>query len=139
MKSFQALNRAYNTVLLPALTGAAPILHRNAYDQSKLALTMWSFHLAQEHPELTVIAVNPGSLLNTKMVREGFGFTNAPADKGADILFDLATADDYAAHSGEYFDNDRGGFGPAHPDAYDAALTQQLLQTTNGLLAERGF
>lgn len=121
-------------VSLPALAGTASISQRNAYAQSKLALTMWSFHLARQHPELTVIAVNPGSLLNTKMVREGFGFTNGPADKGADILYDLATAAEYATRSGEYFDNDRGNFGQAHPDAYDQGLTIELLHTTNNLL-----
>ncbi|MEM1356818.1 MAG: SDR family NAD(P)-dependent oxidoreductase [Bacteroidota bacterium] len=141
-KSSRVINlssAAQGSVSLPALKGVASLSHRDAYAQSKLALTMWSFQLAQEYPELTVIAVNPGSLLNTKMVREGFGFINGPVDKGADILFALATADQYAVHSGEYFDNDRGGFGHAHPDAYDAALIKQLLQTTQDLLTERGF
>lgn len=126
-------------VSLSALSGKTPLPHRAAYAQSKLALTMWSFHLAQQDPQLTVIPVNPGSLLNTRMVREGFGFTNGPADKGADILFALATEAQFVEHSGEYFDNDLGSFGRAHGDTYDDAKIKALLHSTNEVLRERGF
>lgn len=130
---------AQASVSLAALIGQDPISQRDAYAQSKLALTMWSFELARKYPELTIIAVNPGSLLNTKMVREGFGFSNAPADKGADILVDLAVAAEYEEHSGQYFDNDRGAFGRAHGDAYGRDKIQELLTTTDKILAKRGL
>ena len=58
------------------------------YAQSKLALTMWSRSMAlslkDEGP--VIIAVNPGSLLGTKMVKEGFGMAGNDIRIGADIL-----------------------------------------------------
>ncbi len=122
---------------LRALKNLAPISVRDAYAQSKLALTMWSFNLAREYPELTVIAVNPGSLLNTKMVRECFGFSNGTADKGAKILYALALNDEFTENSGKYFDNDRGNFGRAHQEAYAPDRILQLITTTNNLLSQR--
>ena len=47
---------------------------------------MWSFYLAKQEPDINAIAVNPGSLLNTKMVNEAFGNYWSPADKGANIF-----------------------------------------------------
>ena len=105
------------------------------YAQSKLALTMWSFYLAKKHPDLLVLAVNPGSLLQTNMVKEAYGRYWSSADKGAQILHDLALNAVYHSHSGEYFDNDRGGFGPAHDDAYDEAKIEALMALTEQLVA----
>lgn len=105
-----------------------------AYAQSKLALTMWSFDLAKKQQEITVIPVNPGSLLNTNMVREAFGQSRSSADKGAKILYGLAVSEKYQGHTGEYFDNDRGSFGPAHPDAYEQAELDKLMKMTAGVL-----
>jgi len=90
-----------------------------AYAQSKLAILLWSFHFAKQHPKLTTIALNPGSLLNTKMVMEAYGKFWSSADKGADIIMDLALNPTYDDRSGQYFDNDKGQFNEAHPDAYD--------------------
>ncbi|MEL6636114.1 MAG: SDR family NAD(P)-dependent oxidoreductase [Bacteroidota bacterium] len=125
---------AQETVSLGALSGELNLATQEAYAQSKLALTMWSFHLAQRWSEGTVIAINPGSLLQTKMVKEAFGRFWSPAEKGSDLLYELAVGDGYAAHSGKYYDNDRGGFGPAHPDAYEAEKIAALLRTTEALL-----
>lgn len=117
------------------LRGDVKIPEQVAYAQSKLALTAWSFDLAKELDTVTVIAVNPGSLLNTNMVKEGYGYHWSPADKGADILYDLAVDPRYAGETGKYFDNDRGAFGKAHEDAYDVAETEELLQTTEAILS----
>lgn len=96
---------------------------------------MWSFWLAKELTDITVIPVNPGSLLNTNMVREAFGQFWSSADKGAQILFDLSVSEQYEGITGQYFDNDQGAFGKAHPDAYDEAKIDQLLQATKNILA----
>ena len=125
---------AQSPVSLDALSGKKSLSPGEAYAQSKLALTMWSFHLARVQPDIAVIAVNPGSLLNTKMVREAFGQHWASADKGADIVFDLAVSDGYKDITGKYFDNDRGGFGPAHPDTGSRTEIDKLIQTTQELL-----
>ncbi len=109
--------------------------HNEAYAQSKLAILLWSFYLAEHNPEVVTIALNPGSLLNTKMVKEAYGRFWSPADKGADIIIDLATNVSYNNNSGQYFDNDNGGFGKAHLDAYDNQIIENLISLTTKILS----
>jgi len=56
---------AQAAVSLEALAGKIQLPEQAAYAQSKLALTMWSFHLAEKLQDISVVAVNPGSLLNS--------------------------------------------------------------------------
>lgn len=121
-------------VMHEALEGKIMLPAQAAYAQSKLALTMWSMHLAKQEENITVIPVNPGSLLNTKMVQEAFGRYWSSADKGADILTELATAPNLIEKSGTYFDNDQERFSQAHEDAYDTDKIADLLQTTNAIV-----
>ncbi|MEL6254909.1 MAG: SDR family NAD(P)-dependent oxidoreductase [Bacteroidota bacterium] len=121
-------------VVFEVLKGERKLPERATYAQSKLALTMWSFYLAQKEPELSVIALNPGSLLNTNMVREAFGHHWSPADKGGNIIYDLAVSEKYAGISGKYFDNDNGGFGTAHADAYNENAIEALIKITESLI-----
>lgn len=125
-------------VNLQALKGAQQLDTQSAYAQSKLALTMWSFDLATQLKNTAVIAVNPGSLLNTNMVKEAYGRHWSSADKGGNILYELAIADEYVGVTGKYFDNDKGDpkghFGQAHPQAYDANAIAALLKATEGLV-----
>ncbi|TKG91468.1 SDR family NAD(P)-dependent oxidoreductase [Puteibacter caeruleilacunae] len=125
---------AQSSISFDALTGEESIGISDAYAQSKLALTIWSFYMAQKEPNLTIVPVNPGSLLNTKMVKEAFGNSWSSADKGADILIALGVSDEFADVSGKYFDNDRGSFGLAHPDAYDKAIVDELIVLTNKIV-----
>ncbi len=127
---------AQDTISHEVLRGKENMTERATYGQSKLALTMWSFDLAKKFSGVNTVAVNPGSLLNTNMVKEAFGQFWSSADKGADILYDLAVAEKYNDASGKYFDNDKGGFGKAHPDAYDEEEIEKLLKTTAELLGE---
>lgn len=117
-----------------ALAGLDIRVASEAYAQSKLALTMWSFAFAKAHPDITTIAVNPGSLLNTRMANEAYGQHWSPATKGSDILYDLAISEAYKNSTGQYFDNDKGNpkgeFAKAHPDAYDQELITKLLSKT---------
>lgn len=96
---------------------------------------MWSFHFAKQLPNITTIAVNPGSLLNTKMANEAYGQHWSPAEKGVNIIYDLATSDAYKDASGKYFDNDKGDtigrFSAAHPDVYDDFKVKELLKNTD--------
>lgn len=119
---------------LDTLTRGAEVSEQTAYAQSKLALTMWSFDFAKKHPSIGVIAVNPGSLLNTNMVKEAFGQHWSSADKGGNILYELAISDEYTDVSGVYFDNDKGdpkgAFGNAHADAYDKDKIAALMAAT---------
>ena len=70
-----------------ALAGNVSLDHQEAYAQSKLALTMWSMHLGLDKAESDpmMVAVNPGSLLATKMVKEGFGIDGSDIGIGATI------------------------------------------------------
>lgn len=104
-----------------ALAGKRKLQDMEAYAQSKLALTMWSQEFASKHPDGPVsVAVNPGSLLATKMVREGFGTSGNDLNVGVDILIRAALADEFATASGLYFDNDSGQFAQPHPDTANA-------------------
>ncbi|MEL6988960.1 MAG: SDR family NAD(P)-dependent oxidoreductase, partial [Bacteroidota bacterium] len=129
---------AQSKVSFELLKGNGSTAEQSSYAQSKLALTMWSFHLASQLKELVVIAVNPGSLLNTKMVQEAYGKSWSSADKGSNILYKLATEATFKSESGKYFDNDlgdpQGKFGQAHPDAYNETLIYQLVAVTDELL-----
>ncbi|CAM1372966.1 SDR family NAD(P)-dependent oxidoreductase [Tenacibaculum xiamenense] len=117
-----------------ALKGNELLAMQQAYPQSKLAITMWSFYLAKKHPNIHTIAVNPGSLLNTKMVQEAYGQFWSSADKGAQILYDLALAPSYEGISGKYFDNDKGSLGSAHSDCYDEEKIKELMRITHEIL-----
>lgn len=124
---------AQATVSMDALAGKEELSAQSAYAQSKLAIAMWSMHLAKVEPDLTVIAVNPGSLLNTNMVKEAYGFHRSSADKGRDILYELAVANKYENASGKYFDNDSGAFGMLHPAGSKEAINT-LIHKTDELL-----
>jgi NAD(P)-dependent dehydrogenase (short-subunit alcohol dehydrogenase family) len=133
---------AQSPVNLEALAGRTRIPDQlDAYAQSKLALTMWSRTMAHLHKNraLVFVAVNPGSLLATKMVKEGFGRAGNDIQIGTDILVRAALADEFANASGKYFDNDKGRFAPPHPDALDSRKSEKVVDTIEALLAEMGL
>lgn len=112
----------------------------DAYAQSKLAITMWSRHMALALKESgpVVIAVNPGSLLGTKMVKEGFGMAGKDIRIGAEILTRAALSDEFETASGRYFDNDSGQFASPHPDALDSEISTGVVRAIEAVLAETG-
>lgn len=123
-----------------ALEGKVELDASSAYAQSKLALTMWSNHLASELRAggPIVVAVNPGSFLGTKMVKEAYGRAGNDIGIGADILSRAATSDEFADSSGRYFDNDSGRFANPHPDALDDqrnAAVVNLIEATAAAIA----
>jgi len=108
-----------------------------AYAQSKLAITMWSRHIARDaatNPPI-FIALNPGSLLGSKMVKEGFGIAGGDLSKGASIITTLALEHDLTSRSGEYFDNDKGYFSTPHQDVLDSDKCQKLVDVIEQVLA----
>lgn len=122
---------------LNAFAGQGRLSHDSAYAQSKLALTMWSFALARSMQEsgLVIVAVNPGSLLASKMVKDAFGVPGSDIRIGADILVRAALSDEFATANGRYFDNDAKMFASPHPDALDAAKSDQIVQAIENILA----
>ncbi len=130
---------AQSPIDLDALAGNTRLSDFDAYAQSKLALTMWSQSLAQTLGDggPAVVAVNPGSLLATRMVKEAFGSARAGVDVGADILVRAALDDEFATASGKYFDNDAGRFASPHADALDARKTAAVVSAIEKALRRR--
>lgn len=122
---------------LEALLGEKQLADGPAYAQSKLAITMWSRHMAEKLTDgPVIIAVNPGSLLGSKMVKDAFGIDGGDISIGADILVRSALDEEFADKSGQYFDNDSKKFAPPHPDALDNQKTEEIVQTIENVLAK---
>ncbi|MBN48952.1 MAG: oxidoreductase [Spongiibacteraceae bacterium] len=114
---------------LPAMRGETRIADDfNAYAQSKLALTMWTMDPSAIEllPTQAIVAVNPGSMLGSKMVKEGFGTSGKDISIGARILQQLALYPD-AVKSFQYFDNDVGKYSKPHPDALSPIKRNRVL------------
>ena len=122
---------------LSALAGGRRIEASQAYAQSKLALTMWSRDLADKLGAKgpSVIAINPGSLLATKMVKEGYGIAGHDIGIGVGVLARAALDDAFAEVSGRYFDNDAGRFANPHPDGMNAARCRAVVEAIENVLA----
>ncbi|MDQ8183691.1 SDR family NAD(P)-dependent oxidoreductase [Pelagicoccus sp. SDUM812005] len=129
---------AQSPVNLQALERRIQLSDMEAYAQSKLALTMWTRHLAQTAGDNgpAFIAVNPGSLLGTKMVQQGFGVSGKDIGIGADILARAAVSEEFSNASGLYFDNDVGKFSSPHSDALDAEKCASLAQRIETTLSK---
>lgn len=132
---------AQSSVDLAAMQHYEVMSDMEAYSQSKLAITMWSAHLASElGPDgPMVISVNPGSLLATNMVKEGFGIDGNDVNIGADILLRLALSDDPEIRTGRYYDNDAGRFGDPHVDALDRQKNAAVSNAVENLLRQKGL
>lgn len=108
------------------------------YAQSKLALTMWSRSMALslmgDGP--AIIAINPGSMLGSKMVKQAFGVEGSDIRIGAEILCRAALSDEFAIVSGQYFDNDSGRFTSPHPDVLDPEKTREVIRAIEAILTD---
>jgi NAD(P)-dependent dehydrogenase (short-subunit alcohol dehydrogenase family) len=125
---------------LDALSGkddaAKNMNEMDAYSQSKLAITMWTRYLAAElgGSGPSIIAVNPGSLLGSKMVKDEFGIEGKDLSIGAQILVKAALSDEFNNASGMYFDNDVGDFNNPHIDALDINNCKSLVGTIESII-----
>lgn len=112
-----------------ALAGETMLDDMGAYAQSKLAIMIWSQQLAKDLPDgPTVVAVNPGSLLASKMIKEGFGIGGNDLAIGAELLCDAALGERFSSASGQYSDNDAGSFAPPHPAAQRPEHVRTVMQ-----------
>ncbi|MCG7521818.1 SDR family NAD(P)-dependent oxidoreductase [Ruegeria sp. Ofav3-42] len=124
-------------VKLDALNGKSRLADMDAYAQSKLAITIWTREWAMElRNGPAMIAVNPGSLLASKMVKEGFGVAGNDLSIGADILIDAALGSRFADASGAYFDNDSGAFANPHGAALDAAHAAEVMDAIKAFVRQ---
>lgn len=130
---------AQSAVNPKALAGHTHLSAGAAYAQSKLALNMWSRHLALslKNAGPAIIAVNPGSMLGSKMVKDAFGVEGGDIRIGAEILTRVALLDEFATASGQYFDNDQGQFASPHPDALDSQQCEEIVRVIEAILENR--
>lgn len=107
-----------------------PFIDGDAYAQSKLAITMWTFELAQILGSAgpAMIAVNPASFLGSKMVKEAYGQAGHDLSIGADILMRAALSDEFSGATGQYYDNDRKSFSQPHPHALNFDKNKALVR-----------
>ena len=101
---------------------------------------MWSRLEGQKHSGggPLVVAVNPGSMLGSKMVREGFGVDGGDIGIGADILCRAAVGSEFADASGRYWDNDAECFADPHADALDAARCEAVTEAISAAMSGVG-
>jgi NAD(P)-dependent dehydrogenase (short-subunit alcohol dehydrogenase family) len=97
-----------------------------AYTQSKLAQVMFTFELAERlrGSVVTVNALHPASLMETRMVLETFGRSMSTVEEGAEATVRLATSPELEGITGRYFDGTREG--RADPQAYDEEARKRL-------------
>jgi NAD(P)-dependent dehydrogenase (short-subunit alcohol dehydrogenase family) len=107
-----------------------------AYGQSKLAQIMFTFELAERlraagDAGVTVNALHPASLMNTKMVLESFGSTMSTVEDGVAATLRLVVSPDLEGVSGRYYDRLREA--RADPQAYDPQARRRLWRLSQEL------
>ena len=100
----------------------------HAYRQSKLALVMFTFDLAEElkGTGVNVNCLHPATLMNTKMVFDSSYFDGpiSRIEQGADAVEYLAESSHLDDVTGEYFDGKEKS--RANPQAYDIEARKRL-------------
>lgn len=104
-----------------------------AYAQSKLAMVMDTLDLAEdlEGTGVSVNALHPASLMDTRMVRENFGAAASSIQEGAEATERLAVSPDLEGVTGRYFDGKRQV--RANAQAYDGEARQSLRRLSEDL------
>lgn len=107
-----------------------------AYRRSKLALSAFTFDLADELPAraVTVNCLHPASLMPTAMVRESRAAPMSELEEGVTATLRLIADPDLADVTGEFFNGRRPG--RSLPEAYDPGFRAKLRAATAGLLAD---
>ncbi|MGA2518773.1 MAG: SDR family NAD(P)-dependent oxidoreductase [Thermodesulfobacteriota bacterium] len=99
-----------------------------AYRQSKLALVMFTFDLAEDLRKsgITVNSLHPATLMSTRMVLETDYFAGpmSTVEEGAHAVEYLATSPDLGGVTGEYFDGKQRA--RANAQAYDKEARRRL-------------
>ena len=140
----------FTSLLLPALRNAAParivnvssigqreidfdniMLERDfedakAYRQSKLALIMFTFDLAEQlkNENITVNSLHPGTYLNTNMVRNLNITPLGEPESGAEAVAHLSVSESVSGVTGKYFNVKTES--RANSQAYDIQARKQL-------------
>lgn len=120
-------------VSIPALKGETSLGWFEAYAQSKAVLNAWTKALSDESSDegIVFLAVNPGSMLATKMVKEGFGHSAKSIDVGRDILVKAALDSEMTEHNGEFYDNDNQLFRDIMGSNLDKRSIEEIMTVLN--------
>jgi NAD(P)-dependent dehydrogenase (short-subunit alcohol dehydrogenase family) len=102
----------------------------DAYARSKLAQILFTFELAERHPDVTVNALHPATMMDTKMVRENLGSVRSTIAEGVEATVRVVELEGV---SGRYFDRTREA--SAHPQAYDPDARRRLWEVSESLTA----
>jgi len=105
-----------------------------AYRRSKLAQIMFTLDLAEELKTdgITVNALHPASLMNTKMVMAWFGRSLTTVQDGVESLLNLAVSPEMEGVTGKYFERTQEA--RAHTQVYDLATRVRLKQISEEFL-----
>ena len=103
-----------------------------AYSLSKLANILFTFELAEKLKDydITVNCLHPG-VINTKLLREGWGFGGGSVVEGAKTSVYLASSSEVSNITGKYFSNQRVSE-PASI-AYDKEIRKKLWEISEKL------
>ena len=108
-----------------------------AYARSKLAQVMFTVELAErlDDRDVTVNALHPATLMDTKMVRETFGGARSSVDDGRETLVRLVADPSLDGVSGRFFEGmSESG---AHAQAADPEARRRLWELSDTLTRER--
>ena len=104
-----------------------------AYARSKLAQVMFTLDLAERLAErdVTVNALHPATLMDTKMVRETFGRSRSSVEEGTEALVRLVADPELDGVSGRFFEG--ASESSAEAQAYDPAARRGLRELSESL------
>jgi NAD(P)-dependent dehydrogenase (short-subunit alcohol dehydrogenase family) len=104
-----------------------------AYGQSKTALIMFTFDLAErlKKDHITVNCLHPTSLMNTKLVRRSIGIPFHSVQTGVNAVIYLATSSELDDVTGRYFNQKQES--RAIQQAYDLKARNELLELSEKL------
>jgi NAD(P)-dependent dehydrogenase (short-subunit alcohol dehydrogenase family) len=105
-----------------------------AYAQSKLAQVMFTFELAERlsDRDITVNAIHPATLMDTKMVLETFGRPRSSVEEGTRAVLRLIADPELEGVTGRFFDGTRES--AAHQQAYDPEARRRLWEVSERLV-----
>jgi NAD(P)-dependent dehydrogenase (short-subunit alcohol dehydrogenase family) len=109
-----------------------------AYSKSKLAQVMFTIELAERLAgrDVTVNAVHPATLMDTKMVLDNLGRPRSSVDEGVEAVVRLVADPSMDGVTGRFFDGAREA--AAHPQASDPDARRRLWEQSERLAAKVG-
>lgn len=82
----------------------------------------------------TVLAVNPGSMLGSKMVKDAYGVSGGDINIGADILTRAGLSEEFEGVTGKYYDNDSRKLSLPHPSGNDLDACRKVTKELDELI-----